>query len=120
MHKPRLWPWLESVLHQKQYRVILGGGVGCFLLLSLLAMVGERGFWEVYRYSRHLQAIESRIGTLEEDIQRLQTQASGLRSDLSQVEKLAREDLGLARPDEFIFEIVDRSSPDISWSLLQH
>ena len=112
--KLRLWPWLEGVLYQKQYRLILGGGAGCFLLLSLLAIVGERGFWEVYRYSRHLQHIESHIRTLEEENQRLQRQVTGLRSDPYQVEKLAREDLGLARPDEFIFEIVDGSSQGIS------
>jgi len=112
MDKPRLRSWLETVLHQKQYRLILGAGVGCFLLLSLLAIVGERGFWEVYKYSRHLQSLESRMRTLLEENQRLQRQVTGLRSDPYQVEKLAREDLGLARPDEFIFEIVEESPPD--------
>jgi cell division protein FtsB len=57
-----------------------------------------------------LQRIESRIHTLEEENQRLQRQVTGLRSDSYQVEKLAREDLGLARPDELIFEIVDEGS----------
>jgi cell division protein FtsB len=116
MHKPQLWPWVEGVLYQKQYRLIIGCGVGCFLLLALLAMVGERGFWEVYQYSRHLQRIESRIRSLEEENQRLQRQVTGLRSDPYQVEKLAREDLGLARPDEFIFEIVEEPAPELSWS----
>jgi cell division protein FtsB len=116
MYKPRRWPWLESVLHQKQSRLILGGGVGCFLLLSLLALVGERGFWEVYKYNRHLQRIESRIHTLEEENQRLQRQVTGLRSDSYQVEKLAREDLGLVRSDELIFEIVDGDSQTLPWS----
>jgi cell division protein FtsB len=120
MYKPRRWVWLESVLHQKQSRLILSGGVGCFLLLSLLAMIGERGFWEVYQYSRHLQRIENRVRTLEEESQRLQKQVTGLRSDPYQVEKRAREDLGLARPDEFIFEIVDRPSPNVSWPREQH
>jgi cell division protein FtsB len=115
MHKTRPWPWIESVLHEKQARLVIGGGVGCFLLLSLLAMVGERGFWEVFKYGRHFQRIESRIRTLEEENKLLRMQVTGLRSDPYQVEKLAREDLGLARPDEIISEIVDRSSQDISW-----
>ena len=29
---------------EKQHRIVIGGGIGCFLLLSLLAMAGERGF----------------------------------------------------------------------------
>jgi cell division protein FtsB len=116
MHKLHLRAWVEGELSQKQYRLIIGGGVGCFLLLALLAMVGERGFWEVYKYSRHVQRIESRIRSLEEENRRLQRQVSGLRSDPYQVEKLAREDLGLARPDELIFEIVEEPSPELSWS----
>jgi cell division protein FtsB len=63
-----------------------------------------------------LERIESRIQTLEEENKRLRMQATGLRSDPHQVEKLAREDLGLARPDEIIFEIVDRHPQDLSWS----
>jgi cell division protein FtsB len=115
MRIPRLWHWVQNLLHEKQHRLILGGGVGCFLLLSLLAMAGERGFFEVYKYSRHLERIESQIRTLEAENRRLRMQAAGLRSDPYQVEKLAREDLGLARPDEVIFEIVDGRPQDVSW-----
>ena len=107
MPKLRLWRWVQTMLHERQHRLIIGGGVGCFLLLSLLAMAGERGFFEVYEFGRHLERIESRIRTLQEENNRLRRQVGGLRSDPYQVEKLAREDLGLARPDELIFEIVD-------------
>jgi cell division protein FtsB len=116
MRKPSLWRWVENMLHEKQHRLVIGGGIGCFLLLSLLAMAGERGFFEVYRYSRQLQRVEDRIRTLEEENKRLQRQVTGLRSDPYQVEKLAREDLGLARPDEIIFEIVDGHPEDASWT----
>jgi cell division protein FtsB len=119
MHKPRLWRGVQNLLHEKQDRLVIGGGIGCFLLLSLLATVGERGFLEVYKYSRHLERVESRIRTLEEENKRLQMQAAGLRSDPLQVEKLAREDLGLARPDEIIFEIVDGRPQDALWPRAQ-
>jgi cell division protein FtsB len=107
MRRPRLWQWMQILLHEKQQRLIIGGGVGGFLLLSLLAMVGERGFFEVYAFGRHMERVETRIQSLEEEIKRLRTQVVALRSDPYQVEKLAREDLGLARPGELIFEIVD-------------
>jgi len=48
--------------------------------------------------------------------ERLRLQVTGLRSDPYQIEKLAREDLGLVRPDEIIFEIVDGRPDDWSWS----
>jgi cell division protein FtsB len=116
MRKPRLWRWVQDLWIEKQHRLVIGAGIGCFLLLSLLAMVGERGFLEVYQFSRHLQYVESRIRALEKENERLRTQVIGLRSDPYQVEKLAREDLGLVRPDELIFEIVDGSAEDSSWT----
>jgi cell division protein FtsB len=119
MLKPRLWRGVQDLLREKQHRLVICGGIGCFLLLLLLAIAGERGFFEVYKYSRHLERIESRIRTLEEENKRLRQQAVGLRSDPYQVEKLAREDLGLARPDEIIFEIVDRRPQDPSWPKTQ-
>jgi cell division protein FtsB len=95
---------------------VIGGGIGCFLLLSLLAMAGDRGFFEVYQFNRHLQHVERRIQTLEVENERLRTQVTGLRSDPYQMEKLAREDLGLVRPDEIIFEIVDGRPEHQPWS----
>jgi cell division protein FtsB len=107
MRKLQLWRWMQTLLQEKQERLIIGGGVGCFLLLSLLAMAGERGFLEVYGFGRYFKHVEGRIQAVEEENTRLRRQVAGLRSDPYQVEKLAREDLGLARPDELIFEIVD-------------
>ena len=116
MRKPRLWRWGQNLLIEKQHRIVIGGGIGCFLLLSLLAMAGERGFFEVYQFNRHLQHVESRIQALEVENERMRLQLTGLRSDPYQMEKLAREDLGLVRPDEIIFEIVDGRPEDSSWS----
>jgi cell division protein FtsB len=112
MRKPRLWQWMQNLLHEKQHRLVMAGGVGCFLLLSMLAMVGERGFFEVYKYNLYLDRVEERIRILEEENERLQLQVAGLRSDPYQVEKLAREDLGMVRPDEVIFEIIDGRPQD--------
>jgi cell division protein FtsB len=116
MRTPRLWRWGQNLLIEKQHRIVISGGIGCFLLLSLLAMAGERGFFEVYQFNRHLQHVESRIQALEVENERMRLQLTGLRSDPYQIEKLAREDLGLVRPDEIIFEIVDGRPEDSSWS----
>ena len=116
MRKPHLVRGLANLFIEKRHRLIISGGVACFLLLSLLAMAGERGFLEVYQFSRHLKRVESRIRVLEGENERLWRQVTGLRSDPYQVEKLAREDLGLVRPDEIIFEIVDGGPEDSSWT----
>jgi hypothetical protein len=119
MHTPRLWRWGAKLLIEKQHRIVIGGGIGCFILLSLLAMAGEGGFLEVYQFTRHLQHVESQIQTLEVENERLRTQVTGLRSDPYQIEKLARQDLGLVRPDEIIFEIVDGHAEDSPWRRAQ-
>jgi cell division protein FtsB len=116
MRKPRLWQWGQNLLIEKQHRIVIGGGIGCFLLLSLLALAGDRGFFEVYQFNRHLQHVEGRIQRLEVENERLRMQVIGLRSDPYQIEKLAREDLGLVRPDEIIFEIVDGRPEASLWS----
>jgi cell division protein FtsB len=115
MRKPRLWRWGQNLLIEKQHRIVIGGGIGCFLLLSLLAIAGDGGFFEVYQFNRHLQHAERRIQALEVENERLRTQVTGLQSDPYQIEKLARQDLGLVRPDEIIFEIVDGRSEDSPW-----
>ena len=115
MRTPRLWRWGQNLLIEKHHRLVIGGGLACFLLLSLLALAGDRGFFEVYQFQRHLRHVESRIQALEAENERLRAQVTGLRSDPFQIEKLAREDLGLVRPDEIVFEIVDRRPDDSPW-----
>jgi cell division protein FtsB len=94
---------------------MIGGGIGCFILLSVLAMAGDGGFLEVYHFNRYLRAVDHRIEALEVENERLRTQVTRLRSDPYHIEKLAREDLGLVRPDEVIFEIVDAQPGNRPW-----
>jgi hypothetical protein len=119
MHTPRLWRWGQNLLIEKQHRLVIGGGIGCFLLLSLLAIAGDGGFFEVYQFNRHLQQVEGQIQTLAAENERLRTQVTGLRSDPYQIEKLAREDLGLVRPDEIVLEIIDGQAEDTPVPRLQ-
>jgi cell division protein FtsB len=107
MRQWRVWRSVQVLMHEKRHRLIIWGGVASFLLLSLLAMAGDRGFLELQEFSRHMERLEEQIRTLEGLNQRLRQQVSGLKSDPYQIEKVAREDLGLARPDELIFVIVD-------------
>ena len=101
------WTSFRALVREKRHRLILWGGVVCFLLLSLLAVVGDRGFLEIYEFSRHLERVETQIRALDQENRRLRAEMMALQNDLHQVEKLAREELGLARPDELIFEIQD-------------
>jgi cell division protein FtsB len=91
-------PWLAVVLMTS----------GLFLLAMMaLTVWGDRGLlamWgmqhELKRMAGELNTIEQRNADLGHDIQRL-------RSDLAYIEKIAREELGLVRPGELVFEFTD-------------
>ena len=112
MDEQRPWTWLRALVYEKCHQYVIWGGIGGFLLLSLLALAGDRGFLEVREFYRHLEQVETQLRTLEEENRSLRRQVADLKTDPYQIEKLAREDLGLAYPDELIFEIIDL--PDAS------
>ena len=107
MHKWQTWRWVQVLVQEKRHRLIIWAGVGCFLLLSLLAMAGDRGFLELGEFNHYLERLEDQIRAQEEENIQVRRQVIGLKSDLYQIERVAREDLGLARPDELIFVIID-------------
>ena len=104
-----VWTRFRAQVREKRYRVIVWGSVGCFLLLSFLAVLGDGGFLEVNEFSRHLERVEAQIRELERENVELRAMVLALKNDPYTVEKLAREELGLARPDELIFEIFEPS-----------
>lgn len=111
MFKQWPWSWMSSLMQERQHQLIIWAGVGCFVILSVLAVVSDRGFLDVAEFSRHLEGVERQIQALETENAMLRQQVIGLRHDPHHIEKLAREELGLVRPDEIIFKIVERQNP---------
>jgi cell division protein FtsB len=111
MPKQRLRRWIPALKRERQHQLILWGGAGCFLLLALLAVAGDRGFLDAYEFSLHLERVEHQIRALEAENSGLRQQVIKLQHDPYEIEKLAREDLGLVRPDEIVFEIVGTQNP---------
>jgi cell division protein FtsB len=83
-----------------------------WIALAVLVIIGVSSmFWPQIRRQQELQKKEA---MLEEDIRleeelfkHLKDQQERLRSDPRFVEKIAREELGYAKPDETIFKFVD-------------
>ena len=87
------------------------GGVSCFLLLAFLAVVGDGGFLAIHDFKRHLKRMETQLQALEQENVGLRAEMIALKNELYPIEKLAREELGLARPDELIFALPDSGEP---------
>lgn len=86
-------------------------------VLALIALIvgslfGDRGMLHLVAQRERAQALEREIGALRVENGRLAREIRALKSDPRAVERLAREQLGLARPGETVFLIHEESPPD--------
>ena len=81
------------------------------VLLVANAIAGERGLVQTLLIQRDRQALADEIAGLQRENRQLAAQAERLRHDPGAVEELARGELGLIRPGEQLFIIVDRPLP---------
>jgi cell division protein FtsB len=88
--------------HLSQRRTILV--LGLFILsLCVLTAVGERGVIHLWRLNSEKAKLDEENYRLQRENEALRQRLSRLRNDDSYLEKLAREELNLARPGEIIY-----------------
>ncbi len=76
---------------------------GIFVLFLGYQILGPNGYLTVRQREREKVAIEEEIRKLAMENQRLIGQVKALRSDPQAVERIAREEMKLARPGEVIY-----------------
>ncbi len=86
-------------------------------ILALIALVvgslfGDRGMLHLVEQRERAQALEREIAGLRAENARLAGEIRALRSDPRAVERVAREQLGLARPGETVFLIHEDGALD--------
>ena len=74
-----------------------------FIYLSISFLFGEMGFFRYKELTQKKVRLENQIQTLSEDNEQLKSQIKLLKEEPFYTEKHAREDFGLAKPDEYIF-----------------
>lgn len=95
-------PWLCLTL--------MAGGV--FLLLMMwLAVWGDRGLLAMWQSERDLILFDQQLVALEQENASLSEEIERLNTDLVYIEKIAREELGLVRPGEIVFEFAEERQP---------
>jgi cell division protein FtsB len=85
-------------------------------LIALIALVvgsffGDRGILRMVAQRERADSLKREIEQLRTDNARLAVEIAALRSDPRSIERLAREELGLARPGETVFLIREEESP---------
>ena len=86
------------------------------LVLALFALLvhdvfGPHGFIAMRRTQREIDQIREQIGKVNEENKSLADQVNSLKTDPKSIERIAREEMGLARPGEMIFKIPDTPRP---------
>ena len=78
------------------------------LAMLLLALYNDKGYFAVHAQSLKLKALQENIRTLDIENKNIQEENKALeQADPEVIEKHAREDLGLVKPDEVIINVVD-------------
>lgn len=96
--------WLNP---KYQRAVILGLALFCVALI-VHEIFGAHGYLALRRERKDYDALQQKIQKLQQENQRLESQIKALKSDPKAIEKLAREQMGLARPGEIIFTLPDK------------
>jgi cell division protein FtsL len=77
-------------------------------LLLLQDIFGTHGVLAMRHSQQDAAEIRKKIEQLDSENQRLQDRVKSLKTDPASIEKIAREEMGLARPGEYIFKIPPR------------
>jgi cell division protein FtsB len=94
-HQVLTTPWLSVVLMVS----------GLFLVMMMgLTVWGDRGLLAMWRKHHELDVLAREIETIEQENAVLTSEMQRLRKDPQYIEKIAREELGLVRPGEIVFE----------------
>ena len=82
------------------------------LLIALIvgALFGDRGMLRLVEQRKRSQALERELESLRAENLRLSEEIHALKTDPRAVERVAREQLGLARPGETVFLIHEESA----------
>ena len=83
---------------------VLGTAIAV-IALTVGSVFGDRGILNLLGKRRQVEALREELEGLRAENGRLAAEITALRTSPRAIERLAREELGLARPDETVFFI---------------
>jgi len=100
----KLSPSDVSEYLRKNARQILGLALFALLVHDVF---GPHGFIAMRRAQKEIEQIREQIGKMNDENKSLAEQVNSLKTDPKSIERIAREEMGLARPGEMIFKLPD-------------
>jgi cell division protein FtsB len=77
-------------------------------LLLLQDVFGTHGLIAMRRSQQEAARVQKEIDQMNEENRQLQDHVKALKSDPAAIERIAREEMGLAKPGEYIFKIAPK------------
>ena len=107
----------ERMSFAEQMRLFLRAHANLLLaaavaLLLLQDVFGTHGLLAMRRSEQQATEVQKEIDQLNKENRHLQEQVKSLKSDPVAIEHIAREEMGLARPGEYIFKVAPRQPGD--------
>ncbi len=82
------------------------------ILIAALSVGGNRSLVRIYRMTKTKAEVHREIGRLKQANEDLAAEVHSFANDPGQVESIAREDLGLVKPGEVVYQFgLTRSAP---------
>src|ERR1700751_5381292 len=98
----------EEAYLRRNARQILGLALFALLVHDIF---GAHGVIAMRRTQKEIEQIREQIGKLDDDNKSLSSQVNSLKTDPKAIERIAREEMGLARPGEIIYKLPDLAKP---------
>jgi cell division protein FtsB len=95
------WPRDKTTLYRNGAYVLI---LICVVLI-VHEIFGQNGYLALRRQRRELEALHQQIDQLRQQNEKLEQQIKALKSDPQAIERLAREQMHLARPGELIYTL---------------
>jgi cell division protein FtsB len=108
MEVPRISPNEAVAYVRRNARQILGLALFALLVHDVF---GAHGFVAMRRTQKEIEQIREQIGKLNDENKSLSNQVNSLKTDPKAIERIAREEMGLARPGEIIYKLPDAAKP---------
>ncbi len=93
---------------RRNLRQVLGLAL---LALFLHDVFGTHGVLAMLRTQKEIKQIREQIGKIDAENKSLSNEVNALKTDPKAIERIAREDMGLARPGELIYKLPDSGPP---------
>jgi cell division protein FtsB len=101
----------ESPWRRRMRRAAVYAGGALLVLVLAHTLFGPYGYLSMRRSQHEIQQVQQELDRLDHENSQLSGEIRALQTDPSAIEKVAREDMGLARPGEMIFSLPEDPKP---------